>query len=813
MKRIAVVISLCVLTNLSLAQVVKPRLLEPNDPVATPLKDDANGVLTETVSREHALAAKSFRLSAAGVMQLPDAKAPGGRAAMLAMASEELDPTNIEVHRMLADFMEIAGFREKAAYQAMLCLRADPNNHSAGLRWLDRSLVLMQGAQARNDFLEDVAQRGDLPKPLRAEAYARQGALLARQGLQRAAVAAFNSALELDGLNPLALTEQARLGGQIEPTNLVPLNVKMLRGNPMSAQAAWSLGSTLGREGVYAEAMRFFDYAWLVSRRKTAGGNVPTEYTLTYAGSMLDANAPQKVIETFGDQLQEHQPVFMVKDLHEPWDLRVQAIEAYRMAGMDANATALQKTVAQDYETRAEKAESSIQLARQLAMFYAITADDWSTASRYIKISERINADSADVQAFAGMMRIKNGQIPAGEKMLRESATGSVWGCAFLADHLYREAKLAEAARMVRRAADLSRRGWAFRHLKDVVARHDTTIPDNPLADQLAGEVKDLIDTWLPAWTHPEKLLTVKVRPLRKAVYPTEDIEVEITLTNTGKLAVPMGNWGLLSPAFAMRVTVPGQDPNGEVFDRLPLVVLPAPRYLQPGQSVTQRTSINVGPLRHELMSRPMDTIELTIDAILDPVVVEKDKETRLYSPLPTVPVETIQVTRRPLAELYPKAKRSTAKDSFLYLIAYVVKDMRTGSVARRMRSARLAGSLMAYAQRVDAGKARAPEGVRKAWLSGYAMSMMRELLDRRKQPSFAVRAELLAGLRYVDLNDTTKKLLRGAFDDPSPYVRLRLVELIGSDDQVSFRRNIRKFAEDDSALVQTLVAAFEEAW
>jgi hypothetical protein len=89
---------------------------------------------------------------------------------------------------------------------------------------------------------------------------------------------------------------------------------------------------------------------------------------------------------------------------------------------------------------------------------------------------------------------------------------------------------------------------------------------------------------------------------------------------------------------------------------------------------------------------------------------------------------------------------------------------------------------------------------------------MMRELLDPKKQPSFAVRAELLDALRFVKLNKTGKTLLRGAFDDPSPYVRLRVVELLGTDEQISFRRNISKFAEDDSMLVKSLAAAFGEA-
>ena len=812
MKRLAVVLSLCLLANVALAQNVESGAVPPNDPVPQPLSSDANGPLTVKVSREKALAAESFRLAAGGVLQIPDAKVPGSRAALLAMASEELDPTDRGVHRMLADFMEITGFRQKAAYQAMLCLRADPNDYSAGLRWLDRSLVLMQGAQARHDFLADVAQRDRLPQPLRAEARARQGLLLSRQGLQRAAISALEEALKQDPLNPTAISELARIRGENDPTRLVPLQVKMLRGNPMSAQAAWSLGGTLGSQGVHDDALAFLDYAWLVSQRKTSGGDVPMEYVMNYAGAMLDANEPTRVVKTFAGRLDGYEPVFMVKNIHEPWDLRVQMIEAYRMAEMDANAARLVQSVASDYAARAEKAETSIQLARQIAMFHAITVDNWSAAAPFIRISERIDTNNPDVQALAGMLRIKNGQADAGEKLLRKAMPNSVWANALLADYYYGESKLRDAAKAVRQAARMTRRGWAFRHLRRVVRKHDAEIPPGESADRLKADVKELIETYLPAWTQPERMLAVTVKPVREAAFPTENIEVDITLKNTGKLAIPMGNWGLLSPAFALRVSL--EDPAGKkiTFDRLPMVTLPSPRYLQPGESISQRGYVNVGPLRAELMSRPMESITLTIEAIMDPVVVEKKDTTKLYTPLPTVPVAPVKVTRRPLAELYPSAKRSTAKDSFLYLVAHIVRDMRRGDTAKRMRSARIAGSLLAMAQRVDAGKLSAPEGVRKQWLSGYAMSMMRELLDPDKQSSFAVRAELLGALRFVKLNSTTKKLLGATFDDPSPYVRLRLVEIVGSDDQVSFRRSIRRLAEDDSELVRSLVAAFRQA-
>ncbi|MFP4052320.1 MAG: hypothetical protein ACLFV7_00465 [Phycisphaerae bacterium] len=812
MKRTILVLLVALPASSVLAQMVKPKLSEPATQPAAETVATRPATRPETgngVSAASRMVGQSFLTDAAGIMQLPDAQHRGGRALALALAASELDPHNDQTYRMLADFLEVMGARVEAAKASEQYLAANRQDHAAGLRWLDRTMVLLQGAQARNSFFEKVAEAEAYPKPLRAEARARQGLLLSRQGMRQAAMLAIEQALALDPHNPRALGEYAQITGDRTATASAKLNVKLLRGNPSSAQAAWELAGLLGSEGLYRRALAFYDYGWGISERKTRSAKAPNQYVLYYCGAMLDANAPKQVIETFQPRLDDWQTAYMVKNIRESWDLRTLMIEAYRDAGQDANAQALVDELSAMYQKKKDDAERSTQLAREAAKFYVVTARDYSKAADFIDMIQKVDPDNPDTQAMIGAVEIGTGREEDGEKRLRKYMLSSVWACAFLADYYYTEGKLKEGKTVLEAAVNIQRNGWAFRHLRDIARKHDATIPQNPARSELADAVDDVIEDRLPLWSQPGKLLVVDVSAVRKEVHPGEPIEVKVTIRNIGDIALPVGNWGLFSSAVALQAKVSGADGNAVTFNNFPVVSLPSPRYLEAGKAISHTARIDLGPLRRYLAARPMETLSLSVDAVLDFVVVEKEDQTTLYSPLPSVVVNTARVTRNDLWSLYPAAKRNDPKDSFLYLVAYLVKDMRKGEPAARMRAARIAGGLMSYAERIAARKASAPQGVTQTMVRGYPLSMMREMLDPKRQPMFAVRAEMVASLRYVELDQTGKKILESAFNDPSPYVRMRVAERVGQDGEVSFRRRVRKFADDKSFLVKQMVSAF----
>ncbi len=812
MKRMILVLMVALWASSLFAQTVKPKLAEPTtqpEPEAPATRPVTQPKTEERVTDASRLSGENFLTDAAGVMQLPEAKHRGGRALALALAASELDPYNDQVYRMLADFLEVMGARVEAARASEQYLAANRQDHAAGLRWLDRTMVLLQGAQARNDFFEKVAGAEAYPKALRAEARARQGLLLSRQGMRQAALLAIEKALALDPYNPRALAEYAQITGDRAATASADLNVKLLRGNPSSAQAAWELGGLLGSEGLYQRALEFYDYGWGVSERKTRSAKAPNEYLLYYCGAMLDANAPRRAIDTFQPKLDDWETAYRVKNIRESWDLRTLMIEAYRDAGQDANAKALVEELSTMYQKRKADAERSTQLAREAAKFYVVTVKDYVKAADFIAMIEKVDSDSPDTQAMIGAVEIGTGREEDGVKRLRKYMLSSVWACAFLADYYYTEGKLKDGKTVLEAASNIGRNGWAFRHLRDVVRKHDATIPPNPARNELIDTVDDVIRNRLPLWSQPQKLLAVTISADRQEVHPGEPIEVKVTIRNTGDIAIPVGNWGMFSPAVALQVTVDGGDANALTFNNFPVVSLPSPRYLPAGKSISRKARIDLGPLRRHLAARPMETLSLSVGGVLDFVVVEKEDQTTLYSPLPSVPVTTAKIKRDDLWSLYPAAKRNDPKDSFLYLVAYLVKDMRKGETAARMRAARIAGGMMGYSERIAAKKASAPKGVTPAMVRGYPLSMMREILDPSRQPLMAVRAEMVASLRYVKLDDTGKKLLESAFDDPSPYVRMRVAERVGQDAEVSFQRQVRKFADDKSFLVKQMVSAF----
>ena len=84
---------------------------------------------------------------------------------------------------------------------------------------------------------------------------------------------------------------------------------------------------------------------------------------------------------------------------------------------------------------------------------------------------------------------------------------------------------------------------------------------------------------------------------------------------------------------------------------------------------------------------------------------------------------------------------------------------------------------------------------------------MMVEML---KDPSDVVRAEMIASLGYVDLDKSIIQFLGGPLiEDPSPLVRMRLVELLGASGVPGQKTMVDYFAADGDNLVRLMASAF----
>jgi tetratricopeptide (TPR) repeat protein len=730
------------------------------------------------------LAAESFRHSGVEMSHSPsETFGRGVRMITLHLFADRLDPNDPRTHRVLADVYEVQGLAEKALRSAEIYFQANPTDHSAGLRWLFRHKAVLQSAEEALEFARTQAARGDLPDALRAEVLTFYADVLHSQGQPNQAVSALNEALRLDPYCPRAMGGVMTLARDPSLELAINSHTNILRGHPMSATTCWALGGLLGSVGLHDEAVAVFGYGRDISRRRTHT-EVVGEYLLQYAGAMLDAGQNQQVVETFAPLAEEFEPSRMVKDYHESRDLRVLLIEAYRQLGKTEQADQLSQAVHEDFQALRADANDNAVLARNAGWFYLLQKRDIERAGEYSELAVRTEPDHPETRALQAGIELRTGQADAAVRHLKPVLGSTPWAGAMLLEASVEAGNMETARGILDSLARLPRRGRAFRHLARQAQRGGLTLPQHPTKQAARDAVAELIETYIPLWGEPEKILSVSVQPVRKSVKPCDPIELKVAVRNISKVSVPVGSWGLFSPAVGFRVRVgKGDDAPPETFTRVPLASLPSPRYLEPGAEISDTVRIDVADFARYIDTRPLEELTIEVDSLLDPITIQTDQEQdepNTFSPLPGLEIAPATITRSSLFDSYPvrfdRSDPSAWQPAYMKLLGYMVREIKTGSLPERMRVARRLGSLLAAATLDRNDRGDIPEPLDGKLSLAHLVRMMVEM---QKDRSPAVRAEMLAAMDHCIMEDWVLNYIAPRFSDPAAMVRYRALEVV----------------------------------
>ena len=262
-------------------------------------------------------------------------------------------------------------------------------------------------------------------------------------------------------------------------------------------------------------------------------------------------------------------------------------------------------------------------------------------------------------------------------------------------------------------------------------------------------------------------------------------VEVSAVLKNTSAIDVPLGEWGLVAPRIGFGVNVPGVK---EPFSRLPVASWPAPRYLAAGAAVAVRARLDVGTLEDFLAQRPLEDIVVGVASTLDPL----QRGNRVAGLLSGVTVPFASVRRQALVDVAEANDPQKLAQAAGVLLQHVVYDLKNGDLPARMLAAR---------------RAALPKPVAAA-LSRPVL--LRIVVEALKDPSDVIRAEMIAALGAVDLDDGMVSLLAPLVGDVSPLVRMRLAELLGASGLRGQTTILDHFAKDDpDEMVRKMASAF----
>ncbi len=192
-------------------------------------------------------------------------------------------------------------------------------------------------------------------------------------------------------------------------------------------------------------------------------------------------------------------------------------------------------------------------------------------------------------------------------------------------------------------------------------------------------------------------------------------------------------------------------------------------------------------------MTHPLERLTITVRPLLDPIQLGR----KLYPSAPGIKAEAVTIVQRPLVDLSggPAAGRAA--------LGRIVRDLRQGNLAVRMRAARQTAALLARVRAAELGKARP---VLPGVLNKPVLLRMTSAFLQADAP--LVRAEMLAALRFVRLEEPIIALMAPCVEDASALVRGRLIELLAGQRTRGHQTLLKLYARDPDRFVRDMAAA-----
>ncbi len=746
-------------------------------------------------SKTDILAGESLRRSTVDMLVSTNAAQRAGRLVALCRFAHRLDPDNPQTNHLLANVVYRSQGRLERVTEALKAyLVAYPLDHEQSLLYLQLSMDAKNTAEERKTWLRSFAGRSELGKATRAEALARCGDILLGQGMREEAKKTFTEALQLDRLNVSAVKALATLNDTPPAVARAELLLTMLQADAGNVSVASELGGLLQSISLSKESLVFHKHVLAVQKRRSGGAQAPYASVVRLCNALLDAGKAEECIAT-GEP--------MLKHFANSVDLRMLLAEAMQATGKKAQAEKQIDAIEAIFSPAETTKTISNDLARRLAMFYLVTRPDAEKALLYARKAADADDEPVIGQRVLGAAEIKSGKpidIVNGATRLGNLRRKDLYAAVLLAEHYFATGGTKTGKSFLLDAAKMNREGPAFRRLRALANKHKIELPPVEGEAEIAKLARTFDRRYLEMASQSEKYITVTIQPIQKQVRCGQAIEVELVLSNVGPLAAPLGEPGLMRTVARLKVTV--SDDKTIAFDDFPLVVWPAPRYLQPGEKITCRARLDIGKLGKYLALRPLSEIMLKVSAKIDPLT----SKTTVVSAVPNIKIQPTSITRENLLGVVDSKESAGWAEAYNRALGLIVSDLKHTDPAVRMRAGRQTASLIALARASEEGEIMAP----KPLVGKINKKVLCKILKLAlKDTSAAVRSEVIAAMHHVSLNRETLTPILGAIQDPSPLVRIRIIELIADSRAVGVKNLIEHFSKDSDELVRLMAGVF----
>ncbi len=760
-------------------------------------------------SQAESIAAESLLFSAERLYHWPEAPARAGRLVVTGKYLLELAPDNLQVQRLLCDLYQSQGHFAKAAEAAKKVLDAHPNDYSAGFRWLRFELQARDNASERTTLLRRLLDSPKLPLPLRANAALGLANIFQGQGAKSDALAMVNEALKLDPYNHDALLSRLALAAEASAKLRVETMLRLLRCNPRAWWVARQLAGQLCRMGLTKMGVRYYKQAWELWQGDTPLGQAPAGFACEYLSALLDAGEYVQAIKDFAPAMERLSQVAQFQSL---------MVEAYRMTNQEDRAKLILRGLGQQYRSQltANEAIGEVEgtseknklarasIAMNLGWYYLLAERKSLEALRYARKAKANGATGEAIKLLIGAAELSSGNVE-GLKKLKPLIDTHALAAAFVAEHDFEKGDGQLGRRAVLAGMNASRSGLAYRILRALAKKHKVAVPPAKDAKTIQALMDAVDRRFLQLGLTPQLFINVKIQPVKSMVSVGQPMYVKAILTNKSEVPITIGSNGLLDNRLGLVVNLKGQSDRPLVFASVPVIILPAPRYLPPGKSVTGQVRLDVGSMALYLPHHPLEAVKLEIRGVVSP----REKANCTVSDLPMIKPAAATITRMAMLAVVDDLDSVSPRQYNNHLRA-IEKTLTDGKLKKQVLAVRRIGSLICWMRDVQQKRATFPAGIASTVKMKILLGLMTKALQN---PRPIVRAEMVASLADASLDGEILNRLGAVIEDPSPLVRFRIAEVIGASGTAGSRQLVELYAKDTNKLVAGMATAYLRYW
>lgn len=757
------------------ALIVSISLLAQTSPPNTPSKDNAVPKIAQR--SEHAMGDWLVHLARhhGHLIGRTDPRRASLHVIALLEAATECAPETPDAYYWLYDLYQRMGRTDAAMKALSRYVELNPSDDGASLKLLDFTLADRQTAEGRVKYVKHELERTGLTRVYESQLRGWLAKYHHERDENEDAGNEVEHALRLNPMNVAARQLAYEMYGETEPElQRVEMALQMIAINPSQVNLVWDLAEFLDRISLHKQAQEWYNRAIDIHRRAEAGP-VPAELWQKLAISYVSSGDFAKAKEAADAALKEDE------SLHSARLLRA---SAEKKLGDDKSAAEDTEFVRKAYEKKADEVidKSETDEAVPVAWYYCYHDPNKELSFKLAEIAMKARSPSPLARLAWGYALCANGRTDEAMNVLKPLAADDQLAAVQLARCLIQRGEKSEAITILHKAAAIQYTGLAFEQIKELLEKHGETPGSPPMYDKVTSALDKFQRDVFDYYRRTSDFLKFTLRFVDEQIPATGPVNVAIRVENAGPFIITFGDGFMARPLVALSAKVSSKK-SVEYRDYLQVLMSARP-VLVPGDAMEKIVSIDVGPLREQLITDSDADAKIEITAMFDPVY----HDGKLSTGLGTVSFGPIDATRK-------------AIDGSAEAIAALTEDASSQDASARLMAADMAGALLA---------ARSSKREEQKTVDEEFSKLRSILAKLATDPSWPIRAHALVAAGWTKLDAILTQAASPTVRDSQSAVRVLAVQLFADQQGEAFQKVLEHVSQSDSSqCVRTMAASY----